>query len=75
MNQTALHPVHFAALCCRVQTALCIGWYQQHLNRHVSEQLIRNPLEDLRQLVSKLRHHRFQHLVPVLPQEQIGRLG
>jgi hypothetical protein len=40
----------------------------------MSEQLVRDPLEHLGELQPQLWHHRLQHLMPVLPQEQVRRL-
>jgi hypothetical protein len=41
----------------------------------VGQQLVGDPLEDLGQLEAELRHHRLQHLMAVLPQEQIRCFG
>jgi hypothetical protein len=47
---------------------------QKRVCRDVGEQLVCDAFEHLRQLQPQLWHHRFQYLVPVLPQEQVRRL-
>lgn len=44
---------------------------EEHVGRHVGEQLVDYPLEDGRQLRAQLRHHHLQHFLPVFPQEQV----
>lgn len=63
------------SLFLSVHRALRFRWQKQHVSRHVGQELIRNPLEHLRQFLAKLRHHGLQHFVSVLPQEEVRRLG
>lgn len=45
------------------------------LHGHLGEQAVRESHEHLGDLDAELRHHGLQHLVPVAPEEQVGRLG